>query len=524
MICESSDGSIWVRKSMKLADIIRGNLVVTEAQVRGDRELVIELQIKLRALGLYPGGQFIDGDYGGRTRSGLKEFCAAFSLPNMNSGKFDRTFAEKILTIKSLAFILAQAQNRSYIFDKLLGIQRSWQNYYRPPNDEIGLLAFLDRTIEYSTYANELPKYPERLQATPDGINTVSHGATIDLSNPTRTVRFSPYPDRGQLPESGFDRQGLEFLDPDITEACVCVGSWIGDRIYSHWSGRNALRNVQFWSATKFIPILNVVCLANAGRESGSPTVENIDNCNVRGSLERGGYRFADLVDEVVTYGEKIDGSVLDSNRIAAMFKRFETYEGLERWLKGLTGNNGLTFRGNYGQSPFRTFPRLYDRTKPEPNVILEAVAENPTGRNLVSAYDLTRLISMVGWHRHISDRARLPGVKWQSLSSVIKSLGKDRARYLDVAIETPGLGNLVSQPVIISKLGLGDNRDLTYVAFCQFIDERLRSNTQPAKLRTLAMALRVDGTKVTSFIEADVRMAAEVTEITRRVVTEEFA
>ncbi|WP_036945674.1 hypothetical protein [Pseudanabaena sp. PCC 6802] len=70
----------------------------------------------------------------------------------------------------------------------------------------------------------------------------------------------------------------------------------------------------------------------------------------------------------------------------------------------------------------------------------------------------------------------------------------------------------------------MGDNRDLTYVAFCQFVDERLKSNTQPAKLRTLAMALRVDGTKVTSFIEADVRMAAEVTEIIRRIVTEEFA
>jgi hypothetical protein len=106
----------------------------------------------------------------------------------------------------------------------------------------------------------------------------------------------------------------------------------------------------------------------------------------------------------------------------------------------------------------------------------------------------------------------------------VIKSLGKDRARYIDVAIETLGLENIISSPVIISKLGLGDNRDLTYVAFTQFVDERLKSNIQPAKLRTLAMALRVDGAKVSSFIEADVRMATEVTEIIRRLVTEEFA
>jgi hypothetical protein len=362
------------------------------------------------------------------------------------------------------------------------------------------------------------------LQAKPDGINVVSHGTAIALTNPSRTAEFLPYPERGQLPGGGFDRTGLEFLDSDITEACVCVGSFANDRMLARWSGRNALRNVQFWSATKFIPILNVISLANQGRKVGDPTVDNIANCNVRGSRERGGYSFIDLVDEVVTYAEKIDGSILDSNRIAAMFKRFETYEGLEKWLKNITGNNGLVFRGNYGSSPFRIFPRLYDRTKPSGNVILEAVAENPTGANLVSAYDLTRAIAMVGWHQHIGDRAQLPGIKWQSLSSAIVSLGKDRARYIDTAIETLGFGNLVTKPVIISKLGLGDNRDLTYVAFCQFVDERLKSNSQPSKLRTIAMALRVDGLKVSSFLEADVRMAAEVTEIIRRVVTEEFA
>jgi peptidoglycan hydrolase-like protein with peptidoglycan-binding domain len=57
---------------MKLENIINGNLVVTEQQLKDDRELVAEMQKKLKALGLYPGGQFIDGDYGGRTRNALK--------------------------------------------------------------------------------------------------------------------------------------------------------------------------------------------------------------------------------------------------------------------------------------------------------------------------------------------------------------------------------------------------------------------------------------------------------------------
>jgi len=517
---------------MKLENIINSDLIVMEAQLKDDKELVAEMQKKLRALGLYPGGQFIDGDYGGRTRNGLKEFCAAFSLTNMNSGIFDKAFAEKLSTVKTLAFILEQSQNKSYVFDKLLSIERSWQQFYRPSNDEVGLLAFLDRMIENSTFAKELKNYPTRLKEKPNGINVISQGTEINLSDPTRTVAFSPYPNRKQLPEVGFDQKGLEFLDSDITEACVCVGSFNNDQndqVQVHWSGRNALRNVQYWSATKFIQIFNVVCLANKGRRGGSRTVENIENCNIRGSQERVGFGFVDLVDEVVTYAENISGSILDSNAIAAMFKRFETYEDLEKWVKNITGNSGLAFRGNYGASPFRKFPRLYDRTRDDDdNVILESVtddaSENPPGKNFVSAYDLTRLISMAGWHQHISENAKLPGINWESLSSVIKSLGKDRARYIDVAMETLGLENVISSPVIISKMGLGDNRDLTYVAFTQFVDERLQHDTQPAKLRTLAMALRVNGAQVSSFIEADVRMATEVTEIVRRVVNEEFA
>ena len=500
---------------MKLENIIGGDLVVTEEQLKDDGELVAEMQKKLRALGLYPGGQFIDGDYGGRTRNALKEFCAAFSLPNMNSGTFDKTFAGKLSTVRQLAFILDQSKNKSYVFDKLLGIERSWQKFYRPKDDEIGLLAFLDRKIEYSIYSSEIQNYPSRLQNKPNGITLVSHGSQISLTNPIRTVEFSLYPERGKLPKSGFDQQGLAFLDPDVTEACVCVGSFVDGVVNVHWSGRNALRNAKFWSATKFIPVLNTLCQTN----QLFPQIK-LDRCSIRGSAEREGFIFFNLLNDIETYDENIG----TSNSIAEMFKRFSTRQGLENWLKQLTGNSGLNFQWYYGEKTFRIFPQLYNQSTGD--ILLDArkTSQEPSGSNQMSAYDLTRIITMLGWHNYIAENSRLPNALWDSLKGIIKSMGRDRARYIDVAFETLGLGNVISSPAIVSKLGLGDNRDLTYVAFAQFVDERLKSNTKPAKLRTLAMALRVNGAQVSSFIEADVRMATEVTEIIRRVVTEEFA
>jgi hypothetical protein len=144
-----------------------------------------------------------------------------------------------------------------------------------------------------------------------------------------------------------------------------------------------------------------------------------------------------------------------------------------------------------------------------------------------MSAYDLVRLISMLGWHNYLprTGNVQLPSAQWHSLSSVVKGMGTDPARYVDVAIEALGLQSSIKSPVIISKLGFGaDTGDIlidamTYAAFVQFID----TNASPAKLRTFAMALRVPTTGG-SASKHDAKMAAEVTEIIRRVVTEELA
>ena len=495
---------------MRLEDIISNNTVISLDELKADEKLVTQIQSKLKALGLYPGGQWIDGDYGTRTENALKEFCAAFSLPNMTSKKFDKPFAEKLLTVKQLFFILEQARDRDLVFNKLYEIEQKWINFYRPAGTDY--LAFLDRLIQYSPYEKEIENYPDRLKEKPDGQTVISYGATANLSNPTRTVTFNPYPRRGTLPQPTIDNQGLSFLHEKITEACICVGSFVEGQIKANWLGKNALNPVEFLSTTKIIPILNVVCQSNTKFIN-----IDLDNCDIRGGAGQNGYKFYDMVEDVVTYAYKVG----DSNSLAAMFKRFQTRPQLEQWVKQeVTGNYNLEFQGYYGNSPFFQKPQLFVRTTG--NNVLDAASEISGGRNRLSAYDLTRFVSMLGWHHHIAQESRLPGAQWHSLESVVRAMGRDRARYIDVAIETLGLENVITSPVIISKLGLGDSA-LTYVAFTRFVDERLKTQAQPAKLRTLGMALRVQGTGL-SYAERDARMAAAVTEIIRRVVTEELA
>ncbi len=130
-----------------------------------------------------------------------------------------------------------------------------------------------------------------------------------------------------------------------------------------------------------------------------------------------------------------------------------------------------------------------------------------PRSRNLVSAYDLVRMISMLGWHHQLSQNTRLPGAQWSSLATLVEGLGQDTARYIDVALEQLGLQRKVAEPVILSKLGYGAETDdpcidaLSYVAFASFQDTR----TSPARQRCFALALRVP-TRPGSGLAADAR------------------
>ena len=468
---------------MKLENITNR---LSEAQVKADYELVIQIQIKLRGLGLYPGGRFIDGDFGPRSRRGVKDFCDAVGLP---FPQYDQTFARKLLETRYLPSVLGMTNsNREQIFNNLLSIAQGT----KLASGE--LAPFLHRGLKNSKYMMEISQYPQRVAK--------KHHIS-DLPS-----TYKPYPQRGIIPT--IDDQGLNFLHSDIKEACVCIGNFVNGEIQAQWLGKNALAKRQFWSSTKIIPILNVVCDAN----TNFPNID-IANCYINQNI----YKFTDIILDILTY----QGKLVSSNSAAATLKLFRTPTSLENWLKNITGNQQLSFRSGYGENPFIRQPELIDRLSGQ-KVLDPPFNSLEIDKNYLSAYDLTRIMSMLGWHLHLPENARLPGANWQSLQSVITTMGNDRARYVEVAIETLGLENAIASPVILSKLGNGysnsrGTNEITYVAFTQFIDERNTNDNQYSKFHRLAMTLRAMVPPSQNFVEVDARIAAEVTEIIRRVI-----
>ncbi|MEO0800987.1 MAG: hypothetical protein AAFY57_01750 [Cyanobacteria bacterium J06642_2] len=430
----------------------------------------------------------------------MDAFCDSQELPHpTESNAIDPRLAKALLDTRQIKSILDAAQNRSQTRQKLADIQAATAS--------VELLPFLSRTIRNSPFEFDLDSYPDYLAQQPDGIDVVSYGSTFTLPGSGETVSFSDYPSLGAIPT--IDKTGLDFLNSGISHACACVGSFTpeSNSIKMHWLGKQALTPVEFLSSTKIIGLLNTISLLNAAHPQC-----DVDNCVIGFTGRNKRVGFPALVADMFTYENRI----ASSNQIGAMFKRFSTRQELEDWTQFITGNQALTFKGYYGDGPFIANPIIFDTTLPGDRRILSAAPEVGFGPNSVSAYDLVRLISMLGWHLHLPEAARLPAAQWISLESVVRGMGLDAARYVDIALETLGLLNVVTQSVVISKLGYG-NSALTYVALVRLVDRR----PTPNKLRTLAMALWADaGDRNTR----DVNMAAAVTEIMRRIFTEELA
>lgn len=431
-------------------------------------------------------------------------------------------FADHVQIVNDPTDPLDAAKNRQKIFEMFLATETQ-------DGSNQDHLSFLDRGLNRSLFKGELDFYPNRLRQPLDTAKVVSLGPSLKLTGSSKTVTFSAYPKRGTTPT--IDSTGLEFLHSDITEACICVGSLVDGQMRSHWIGRNALTDAQFWSATKIVPILNVICQANS-KAIRTP----ISDCvlfDPSGTIDK--ISFTDAMIDIVSYRkDDIANNVFISNQTADTLKRFETMTHLEQWFEGLTGNQRMEFRGYYAGVPLINSPQLRTGS----TTLLTAEPEGNVGENLVSAYDLTRIITMLAWHFHIPAEAKLPGAQWHSLETAVRSLGYDSARYLDVAIETLGLRDRIRNPVILSKLGFGpsDRRDRTeavYTALVQFIDQRPEAQGKPAVLRSVGITLRAAMRKLDPAGKRDLdeearwidaRMAAEVTEILRRIVTQELA
>lgn len=497
----SSDFLISVGVGLK--EVIEDNLTLQLTELKNNKNLVIEIQQKLRNLGLYPGGPWIDGKLGSntsRTSQALNIFCQELGLTSPTSDNaMNATISDALLKTKQLESILNQAKDSASILSKLKSIQTS------SPVQSGDLGAYLHRDLNNSPFESLISIYPEYLAQEPDGINLVSYGKTFTLQGSGKTVTFDDYPKRGQRPS--IDGSGLDFLNSGISRACVCVGSFVpgDDEIKAHWLGRDSLVESQYLSSTKFIGVLNTISKLN----TASPSTD-IDECKI-GSLNGKRFDFYSLVEDMVTYKGKII-----SNRIGAMFKRFSTRAELEKWIWDLTGNPQVKFRGYYGTSSFISSPRIFDTQASGNQTVLRSAPEIGSGPNSISSYDLVRLITMLGWHLHLPSSAKIPGAQWHSLESLIRAMGHDRARYVDVAVETLGLVNVIDKPVVFSKVGWGDSA-VTYVALVKFVDQR----QTPAKLRTVAMALWADKG---GYRTRDNNLAAGVTEIMRRIFTEELA
>ncbi len=393
---------------------------------------------------------------------------------------------------------LELAKNRRAIFEHFLQIEIE-------QGATAARLAFLDRGIDRSPYQSELTNYSSSLKQQPMG--------------------FRPYPQLGQLPM--IHPEGLNFLHEEIKEACICLGNWTEGRIEGLWLGKNALHNTQFWSATKLIPVLNVISNIDSKYSNSLSdrwVIRDTETENDENQLP-----FCQTIEDIVTYQKSLGSS----NALAAMFKRFETRPELERWLKTITGNWELEFQGDYGEIPFIRYPEIYDTLNNR--ILLQAAPETPRGENLVSAYDLTRIISMIGWHYHLIPECRFPGITDKNLPCTITALGQDTGRFIDAAFKILGLENMIQSPVILSKIGHGPSNlrntiETTYMAFVQFIDPLPKSEGKPAKLRSLALTLRgaIPIPDLENFdresIRLDARIATEVTEIIRRIVTEEIS
>jgi hypothetical protein len=490
---------------MRIEDIIHHDVVIKLSTLKTDSELVKQIQTQLSKLGFYSGGQWADGTYDNRTEQALADFCNSVQFNGMTSEEFGIIFAQKLLYQKQELASSSKNQDSEKFYQKFLKVAA------KGTLDEPALMY---KRIHTSPYKSHVVNYPTRLMRKPDGNHVIS------VSKDTKN--FQSFPQVGQVPK--IDEQGLKFLHKEITEACICVGSFIEGEFKTKWLGRNALSKTEFWSSTKIIPILNVVSRSNAN----SPIL-NIDKCNIVGKDLNGSYRdlpFPDVIKDIFTYENKIG----TSNSLAAMLKQFSTPFELETWLKSMTGNNNLIFTGRYGEEPFIPQPELWGAASQgiltKRRVILKGVSQRHEDENTVTAYDLARMVSMLGWHHYIPQSSRLPNAQWHSLECVIRAMGLDAARLTDVALEELGLQDKISSPVIISKLGNGvtkvrNRAEAVYVALVQFVNP---SVGKADELITFSMAIK--GAKrleprdaKREVVELDARMATEVTEIIRRAV-----
>jgi peptidoglycan hydrolase-like protein with peptidoglycan-binding domain len=492
-----------------LWQLAAGGETLSPGDLQDRPALVAAVQIRLRGLGLHDGGTAIDGVYGRHTRKALGRFCRRLALESSTPPGLDRTIAAALLELRRLPGRPDRWRPGRW--------RRRYRRYERKVGAGDARLGFLDMGVALSPFADALPAMVER---------------------PPLAAAWASYPVLGQLPAfSPPDSQPgtqpgtqpedpLAWLDPDVAQACLCLAR-PGQPV--QWLGRQPLEPLECLSATKIIPLLNVLsrlgdALGDAlGDEPGNQlgdqleelVLANLGDPTIELQLERA------LVD-VVSYGQTVGSS----NALAALLNGFEADR--VGWIRRITGHGGaLRFGGRYGEAPTIALAELRPRQspslpqpQPQPQPLLRLRQPVEAG-NAVSVYDLTRLISLVGWQPCLGPQQRLPGLGSVGLRLARRALSTDTARYVDAAIASLGLEPRLAEPVILSKLGYGESA-LVYTAFLQCRLEGIAAEAPP-QVTSLAFTLRVPRREVSDAdaVRVDTSMAVAVTQLLHRLLLE---
>ena len=95
---------------MKLQEIVTKGLVLTEEQLKLNKELLRQVQERLSELYLYPPGM-IDGLWGTRTEHALIQFCKQHHLNNIETNKYGQSWAKALLEASVELITKEQAEN-----------------------------------------------------------------------------------------------------------------------------------------------------------------------------------------------------------------------------------------------------------------------------------------------------------------------------------------------------------------------------------------------------------------------------
>ncbi len=495
-LSEIDDAISVVDGEAALQEFAAGGQSLAMKSLRKDANLSFAIQRRLRALGLYPGGKLIDGDFGPGSQAALEAFCDQVGLDISTPFQLTPIVAEKLLITQQIPSVLDNAQNTD-------GITTAFNTFEEAVGADDAELGLLDMGAQYSPFKATIYQGPEFLA------KTLSEGVT---SCSPETLSFSNYPNLGTQPT--IDPNGLDFLSSDITEACLCLGNFDGEQLTTSWLGRRPLDLVECWSSTKIVPILNVLCKVGkrVPEDASDLILKNTDS-------EKGQSELLNAFVDICAYR----GEDHRSNALSATLNAFESDRA--GWIKRQTGNSKpIQFGGRYGFDAIMKVPEICDRSNDNTLLNFQSTA---IGGNSVSVYDLTRLMSLVGWHGLLSKPQKLAGISNSGLEQAIIALGTDTARYIDVAISTLGLERVLESVVVLSKLGFGGSQtrnvtEIVYTAFAQFIDKQ--DPSQP-KLRSFAFTLRTSQpTGEGVGIQVDTTIATAVTEIVRRIVTEDFS